>query len=345
MVECETRTQGARIAALFARLRTQDRADQRGRAARASFRNEFPKGLAPSAANGRNLAFERLRRSKALQRADPGEVPTGPPTCEGRRRKRWMRRARSARRGRGPAACPSRIHALGMVAVPQALERSLERRVLALWGTVLGVEASVLDRDGMVVVEDHREFAAERRATIRTARGSLLLPAPAETQVALADPAAYSSYVTEHATGIGLLHYLADPPAGDRDPRVRVLDARDRPLLDDLQTAAGAAASEEAEVDVGHPLAIGITEGGRLLAIASLLEETGDVVDVGVLVDPAERRRRLGVAAVSTIAERAARSGRLIQYRCNLENEASARLAQACGFTLWGVLTIASRPD
>src|SRR3954470_21196677 len=37
MVECETGTQGARIAALFARPRTQDRADQRGRAARASF--------------------------------------------------------------------------------------------------------------------------------------------------------------------------------------------------------------------------------------------------------------------------------------------------------------------
>src|SRR6266567_1705527 len=44
MVECESRTQGARIAALFARLRTQDRADQRGRAARASFRNEFLTG-------------------------------------------------------------------------------------------------------------------------------------------------------------------------------------------------------------------------------------------------------------------------------------------------------------
>src|SRR5437879_1410111 len=40
MGECETRTQGASIAALWARLRTQDRAAQRGRAARASFRKE-----------------------------------------------------------------------------------------------------------------------------------------------------------------------------------------------------------------------------------------------------------------------------------------------------------------
>src|SRR5438445_40682 len=42
----------------------------------------------------KNLAYERLRRSKALQRADPGEVPTGPPTCVGPSSKRWMRRAR-----------------------------------------------------------------------------------------------------------------------------------------------------------------------------------------------------------------------------------------------------------
>ena len=232
-----------------------------------------------------------------------------------------------------------------MIAVPEALERALEKRVLALWGGLLGVDAGVLDHDGLVTVEDRRDFAAQRRATIRTARGTLLLAAPSERQVALADPAAYCRDVTERARGIGLLHYLAGPLTGDRDPRVRVLAAVDRPLLEALQTAAGADASEEAEVDVEHPLAVGIIEDGRLLAIASLLEESGDAVDVGVLVDPAERRRRLGVAVVRDIAERAARSGRLIQYRCNCENEASAMLARACGFTVWGVLTIASQPD
>lgn len=228
---------------------------------------------------------------------------------------------------------------------PEALERGLEERVLALWGSVLGVEAGLLDRDGLVAVEDHRDFAARRRATIRTARGTFLLAAPAEEPVAVADPASYSSDVAARAQAVGLLHYLAGPPAGDRDPRVRVLGAVDRPLLDALQEAAGAAASEEAEVDVEHPLAVGIAEGGRLLAVASLLDESKDAVDVGVLVDPVERRRRLGAAVVRDIADRAARSGRLVQYRCNRENEASARLARACGFTLWGVLTIAPQPD
>lgn len=232
-----------------------------------------------------------------------------------------------------------------MTAVPQALERGLEERVLARWGAELGVEARALDRDGFVVIEDPRDFAAERRATIRTARGTLLLAAPAEKRFAVADPAAYSSDVAERARATGLLHYLPGPPAGGRDPRVRVLEAGDRPLLDVLQTAAGADATKEAEVDVEDPLAVGIVEGGRLLAIASLLEESGGAVDVGVLVDPTERRRGLGAAVVRDISGRVASSGRLIQYRCNLENEASARLARACGFVLWGVLTISSQPE
>ena len=234
---------------------------------------------------------------------------------------------------------------VGVVAVPEVLERGLEQRVLALWGSVLGVDVGLLDRDGLVVVEDHRAVAAGRRATVRTARGTLLLAAPVEGAVAAADPAAYAADVAARAHGVGLLHYLAAPPAGDRDPRVRVLGAADCALLDALQRAAGAAASEEAEVDVEHLLAVGIVEEGRLLAIASLLDQSEDAVDVGVLVDPAARRRGLGAAVVCDIAERAAMSGRLLQYRCNRENESSALLARTCGFMLWGVLTIAQQPD
>ena len=229
--------------------------------------------------------------------------------------------------------------------MPETLERELEERVLAHWATTLDVEPALLNRDGLVVVEDPRDFAAERRATIRTARGKILLAAPTEASVAVADPAAFTADVSTRAHAAGLLHYLGDPPAGEGDPRVRVLTRADRPLLEALQKAAGADETEEADVDVEHPLAVGIVEHGRLLAIASLLDESTDTVDVGVLVDPAERRRRLGAAVVGEIADRAANSQRLVQYRCNRENEASARLARTCGFALWGVLTIASPPD
>jgi GNAT superfamily N-acetyltransferase len=229
-------------------------------------------------------------------------------------------------------------------AVPQRLDRELERRVLAFWAEELGVDVEALDRDGLVVVSDPRDFAAARRATIRTARGTLLLAAPVEAAVAAADPEAYAMDVAARPRGVGLLHYRASAPDGDPDPRIRVLSAADRKLLDALQEAAGADATEEANVDVEHPLAVGIVEGGRLVAVASLLDEVETAVDVGVLVDPASRGRGLGAAVVADVTRRAASSGRLVQYRCNEENDASAALARSCGFALWGVLTVAPLP-
>jgi GNAT superfamily N-acetyltransferase len=229
--------------------------------------------------------------------------------------------------------------------VPARLELELEQRVLAHWGAVLRVTPAVLDREGYVVVADPRDFAADRRATIRIVRGTFLLAAPAEESVARADPAGYCADVEARARAAGLLHYLVALPPGDGDPRVRVLGPADRLLLDALKERAGADATEEADVEVDHPLAVGIVEDSSLLAIASLLEEENDTVDVGVLVDPDQRRRGLGAAVVRDLAGRAVSTGSLVQYRCNVENEPSASVARSCGFSLWGVLTIAAQPD
>ena len=190
------------------------------------------------------------------------------------------------------------------VGVPQRLAPELERRVLAFWAEELGVDVGALDRDGLVVVSDPRDFAAARRATIRTARGTLLLAAPVEADGAATEAGAYAADVAAHPRGIGLLHYRATAPNGDQDPRIGVLSGADRALLDEVETA----------------------------------------VDVGVLVHPVARRRGLGAAVVADVTRRAVSSGRLVQYRCNDENEASAPLARSCGFALWGVLTVASLP-
>jgi hypothetical protein len=122
-----------------------------------------------------------------------------------------------------------------MVAVPEPLGRGLEKRVLGLWGSLVGAEPALLDRDGFIVVEDHRNFAAERRATITTARGTLLLAAPTEKEIAAADPVANSADVSSRPRGIGLLHYFAGSPSHAPDPRVRALSPADRPLLDELR--------------------------------------------------------------------------------------------------------------
>jgi predicted GNAT family acetyltransferase len=228
---------------------------------------------------------------------------------------------------------------------PVRLDPELEQRVQAHWGAVLEIAPAVLDRDGLVVVADPRDFAAERRATIRTARGTFLLATPAEESVARDDPAGYCADVEARRRAAALFHYLRALPPGEDDPRVRVLGAADRLLLDSLKDRAGVDATEEADVAVEHPLAVGIVEDGSLLAIASLLEEENDTVDVGVLVDPAQRRRGLGAEVVRELAQRAVSTGNLVQYRCDVDNAASAGVARACGFALWGVLTVAAQPD
>src|SRR5271154_2351238 len=86
MVECETRTQGAGIAALFPRLRTRDRADQRGRAARASFRNEFSVGDGRNSHRLRELA--RVRHREIYRRGADGGSTRGEPPRQPHRRLR-----------------------------------------------------------------------------------------------------------------------------------------------------------------------------------------------------------------------------------------------------------------
>ena len=214
-----------------------------------------------------------------------------------------------------------------------------EGRILALWSGILGVDAAALDADGLVVVRDPRDVASTRNAIMRTARATWLLTADGN----VADAQAFVADVEARERSNATFHYRDEPPNGAADPRVRVLDAADAPLLAALVERAGADAAEEADVDVAHPLAVGIVEDGRLLAIASLLGEDERTVDVGVLVDPSARRRGLGTAVVADLTRRATGRGLLVQYRRRRDNEGSARLAHACGFAPWAELVVAPR--
>lgn len=230
-----------------------------------------------------------------------------------------------------------------MVAMPATPPRELEIRVLASWAGRLEIDTALLDADGPVLVIDRRAFAADRRAIVRTARGVLVLAAPTDAAWAAADLATFVRDVEARPQAVRQLYYLPRAANASADVRVNSLGAADKPLLDELLSAAGSNEAEEADVSIDHLVAGGIVEDGRLLAIASMHEMGPDTVDIGVLVHPKARRRGLGAAVISDIASRA--SGKLVQYQCTPENEASMRVARACGFKLWGILQIASRPS
>lgn len=95
---------------------------------------------------------------------------------------------------------------------------------------------------------------------------------------------------------------------------------------------------DEAFVELDHWLVVGTFSGDSLVSAASMYP-WGDTLlaDLGVITLPEFRGRGLGRATVRAISAAALARGYEPQYRCQLENTASAALARAAGFALFGV--------
>ncbi len=78
-------------------------------------------------------------------------------------------------------------------------------------------------------------------------------------------------------------------------------------------------------------------EGGRLLSVASAYPWGDSVLaDFGVITLPTGRGRGHARALTRALARVAAAEGLELQYRCQLDNEASAGLARSAGLELFG---------
>lgn len=95
---------------------------------------------------------------------------------------------------------------------------------------------------------------------------------------------------------------------------------------------------DEAYVELDHWLVVGTFSGDRLVSAASMYPWGETLLaDLGVITLPEFRGRGLGRATVRAISAAALARGYEPQYRCQLENTASAALARAAGFALFGV--------
>lgn len=95
---------------------------------------------------------------------------------------------------------------------------------------------------------------------------------------------------------------------------------------------------DDASVELDHWMAFGAFDEGSLVAVGSSYPFTGDtaLADIGVVTDPAFRGRGHARAVVLALSRAALAVGYEPQYRCQLDNAASIRLAAACGFTSLG---------
>jgi RimJ/RimL family protein N-acetyltransferase len=134
------------------------------------------------------------------------------------------------------------------------------------------------------------------------------------------------------------LYYLSAPDFRPADGfPARELAAGDREAFDRLVDSCPRRERDLANVQLEHPAVFGCELGGELVSAASLIFLDEQLADVGVLTHPDHRGRGFGTAAVSALCRWGLRAGRVLQYSFDSTHAASRRLAEALGFTKFGV--------
>ncbi|MCA8293803.1 GNAT family N-acetyltransferase [Burkholderia sp. AU30198] len=132
---------------------------------------------------------------------------------------------------------------------------------------------------------------------------------------------------------------LADLPNHAIPATIRALTPADRPAFDAFTAAMPAEDLDTASVELDHWRVFGAFERDRLVCAGSVYAWWNScVADMGVLTLPEFRGNGHARGVVRAMSVAACREGLEPQYRCQLDNPASAAVAQAVGMRLYGTL-------
>lgn len=127
---------------------------------------------------------------------------------------------------------------------------------------------------------------------------------------------------------------VASEPAAED---VRALGPDDTELFERFIVACPEDDVGEAFVELDHWAVMGRVVDGELVAAASAYPwRNGPLADVGVITHPAHRGRGHAVAVVRALAQAILERDHEPQYRCQLDNTASVRVAHSARFTPLG---------
>lgn len=126
-------------------------------------------------------------------------------------------------------------------------------------------------------------------------------------------------------------------------PGTRALTEDDAAAFEAFTARAPQADLEEAYVELDHWLVVGTFVEEELVCVASAYPWRDTVMaDLGVVALPEHRGKGLAKRAVLALSGLALQRGYEPQYRCQLDNHASVRLADAAGLRplgTWDVVT------
>lgn len=118
---------------------------------------------------------------------------------------------------------------------------------------------------------------------------------------------------------------------------VRALGPNDTELFDRFVAGCPEDDVDEAFVELDHWAVVGRVVDGELVAAASAYPwRGGPLADIGVITHPAHRGRGHAVAVVRALARTVIERDHEPQYRCQLDNVGSVRVAHAARFTPLG---------
>jgi GNAT superfamily N-acetyltransferase len=230
--------------------------------------------------------------------------------------------------------------------------RDFNRQVEALWATHFGCATEDFGREGTTLVPRDRlqgrnvihiiyirkRALAEIDPALKDALGSMLR-SEGETSV-LASELLLRTWGKDCIAEVdaGLIFHLRPGelvrPALDAQFTLRRLTGGDQPALEALRACCTEYEIDDAYVEIEHELAWGCFRGEQLVAVGSAYPRNG-FMDYGVLTDPELRGQGLARHVVCALADDTAAGGLIPQYRCNRVNQASRRVAEAAGFTLY----------
>ncbi|MGC8486699.1 MAG: GNAT family N-acetyltransferase [Clostridia bacterium] len=218
----------------------------------------------------------------------------------------------------------------------------------------------VLYRDEALMVTINPQLREDSRVMVLTARDGhaivVMTPAIADKIGLLQKQAVSQPKLRQGLKDAGIrLHgadYLFYFPEADKAalrqetyPEVRRLTVDDTVAFAEFQAAASAGDLDAAYVELDHWAAFGIFDHGRLVSVASMYPwESPLVADLGVLTLPPYRGHGHARRLVRASSRFACGHGFEPQYRCQTDNQASARLAYSAGLQLFGTWEVVS-PD
>ncbi|MGE8205877.1 GNAT family N-acetyltransferase [Heyndrickxia sp. NPDC080065] len=129
------------------------------------------------------------------------------------------------------------------------------------------------------------------------------------------------------------------------DGGLRQLTEEDDTVFSEFQSSASEQDLDDAYVELDHWAVFGSFDQDRLVSAASMYPwENSQIADLGVLTLAPFRGKGHARKVVRAICKYACNQGYEPQYRCQLDNQASALLAKAAGLTLFGKWDVIS-PD